>query len=221
MQRLAELETDNAAAEHRDRPGQVLPLEHVVAGREQIADGLEQRRVDWPRAGRDQDPPGRHHRVVADLQPVVVDEARVPVQAMRRRHLLDHVEHRADEVVAQGAEAGHHRPAIDLRRPGLDPEYRGFAHRVRRPGGGDQQLARHAADPGAGGAVHPALDQDHTLGVLAHLAIGREPRRPGADDRDVDLALRHACSPRAAFGHPAFPRKIATVSHPGQRPARM
>ena len=83
---------------------------------------------------------------------------------------LDHLEHRADEVVAQNAKAGHHSPAVDARLAGLDPEYRGLADRVRRLGRGDQQLARHAADPGAGGAVRPALDQHQTVGVLAHFA---------------------------------------------------
>ena len=202
MQRLAELQADDAAAEHRDRLGQILPVEHVVAGREQIAGCRERRRVDRPGAGRDQDRPGGYHRIVADLQAVVVDEARVSGQAMLRREVLDHLEHRADEIIAQGAYARHHRPAVDPCRPGSDPEHRRFAHGVRRLGRGDQQLARHAADPGAGGAARPLFDQHQPVGMLAHHAIGGEPGGPGADDCDLHLALRHACPSRVGCRRP-------------------
>ena len=126
---------------------------------------------------------------------MVVDEAGVSGQAVLRRKVLDHLEHGADEVIAQIPHPGHHLPAVDTRRAGMDPEHRRLAHGVRRLGGGDQELARHAADPGAGGAVPPALDQDQPVGVLAHPAIRGEPRGPGPDDRDVDLALRHGCPP--------------------------
>jgi hypothetical protein len=196
MQRLAELEADAAAAEHRDRCGQVLPLEHVVAGHQQIADLGEEGRVGRPGARGDHDTVGLDHRVVADLETVVVDEAGVSGHAVRRRKVLDHLEHRADEIVAQVAHPLHHRAAVDARRADVDPEHPRLPHGMGRVGGGDQELARHAADASAGGAVRPDLDQDQPLGVLAHPAIRRKARGAGPDDRDVDVALRHRCPPR-------------------------
>ena len=135
---------------------------------------------------------------------MVVEEAGVSGQAVLRRKVLDHLEDGADEVVAQLAHPLHHRPAVDARRAAVDPEHGRFLHRVRRVGGGDQELARHAADPGAGGAVRPALDQHQPAGVLAHPAIGGQTRGAGPDDRDVDLALRHGCPPNRIL--PRAPR---------------
>jgi hypothetical protein len=161
--------------------------------------------------------------VFADPETVVALEAGVAAQAVLRGKILDHLEHRAGEVVAQAAQPRHHRLAIDARRAaGVDPKHRRFAHRVRRLRRGDQQLARHAADPGAGGAARPALEQDQSLGVVARPAIGREPRGPGPDDRDVDLALGHGALPCSDLWCPATPADDSDhASDPPARRARL
>ena len=59
--------------------------------------------------------------------------------------------------------------------------------RMRGIRGCDQELARHAADPRAGGAVRPAFDDDRTRALRVRGAVGRHAGRAGADDGDVNL----------------------------------
>ena len=52
---------------------------------------------------------------------------------------------------------------------------------MRRFRRGDQQLARHAPDPGTSGAVRSALDHDHALAMRFCGAICGQPRCAGAN----------------------------------------
>ena len=64
---------------------------------------------------------------------------------------------------------------------------------VRRFGGGDQKLARHATHARAGGAVRAALDQDGAPPRGDRGAIRGEAGGAGADDRHIYADLLHRC----------------------------
>jgi hypothetical protein len=55
----------------------------------------------------------------------------------------------------------------------------------------DQGLGGHAADPGAGGAGLPAIDEDEGLAGPADLAHGVEAGGPGANDGDINESFFH------------------------------
>ena len=65
---------------------------------------------------------------------------------------------------------------------------------MRRLGGGNEELARHAADARAGGAVEPAFDDDRTAPRGLRRAIRGQARRSGADHGDVRLDSSHLYS---------------------------
>jgi hypothetical protein len=110
----------------------------------------------------------------------------------------DGLEHETDETVALVAHALHHGAAIDPAAIAGNPERRQRAQPVPLLRRGNQQLRRHAANPGTGGAERTAFDQCHAVSVLAHFAIGRHARRAGTDDGDFDFAQAHASNHRAS-----------------------
>ena len=63
--------------------------------------------------------------------------------------------------------------------------------RVRGLGGGDQELARHAAHAGARRAVRTALDQHGVLSRRGRRAVGGKAGGSGTDDGDVDGMRAH------------------------------
>ena len=64
---------------------------------------------------------------------------------------------------------------------------------VRRFGGGDEKLARHATHARAGGAVRAALDQDGAPPRGDRGAIRGEAGGAGADDSHIYADLLHRC----------------------------
>ncbi len=65
---------------------------------------------------------------------------------------------------------------------------------VGRIRGGDEQLARHAADAGAGGAIGAAFDDHCGRARRSGSVVCGKACRPGADDGDVDLRNLHFAS---------------------------
>jgi len=61
----------------------------------------------------------------------------------------------------------------------------------------NKRLGRHAAHPGAGGAVRPVIDQQKVVGLFADLAQSRQAGGSGADDNDI-LDLFHGSIPSSS-----------------------
>jgi hypothetical protein len=60
--------------------------------------------------------------------------------------------------------------------------------RIRRS---DEQLARHAAHTGAGGAIGAAFDEHCRRACIPGSAVRGKACRPGTDDGDVNLCSSH------------------------------
>jgi hypothetical protein len=134
--------------------------------------------------------------VIVDGQRAIVDEVRVAADVIRLRDRVHAFDHEADEAVALALHARHHRAAVDGHlavetkaelAPALDA-----VRRLRRR---DQQLAGHAADPSAGRAVGPALDQDGTLARRDRGTVRGEAGGAGPDDSHIHAdSFHHAFS---------------------------
>ena len=205
LERLAELEADDAGAEDGDRGGERVPREDVVVDDEPVLHRVEHRRNEGRRAGRDDDrarlEPPQHLAVRAvDLEHAGGDEPCAAVELVVLGDRLDALDDEADEAVALAADAVHDRAAVDLDR-GVDAERRRVLGVVGGLAGRDEELARHAADARAGRAVDAALDHHDALGDRGRGAVGREACRARADHGDVDELLRVALSmtSRCAF----------------------
>ena len=122
---------------------------------------------------------------------MVVDESRHAAYAVFSRDVFNRLHHEPDEAVALRSNPAHDGGAVDTRRVGLHAESRCFAYRMRRLGRCDQQLARHAANAGAGRPVRPTLDERHVIRPLASGTVGGEAGRTGADDGDIHTTLFH------------------------------
>jgi hypothetical protein len=107
------------------------------------------------------------------------------------RDAVDAIQHEADEAVALAPHARHHGYAVDALFTGMHAEFRRRVEHVRRLGRRDQELAGHAADPGAGGAVMAAFDHHRARALRPGGAVGHQARRAGADHGDVDLQCLH------------------------------
>jgi len=123
MQRLSELKTDNARADHGHGFGQVGPVEDIVTDDESLAQCLERIRVVSTRTGRDDDAFGLHAGMVGDCQCPVVDETRVAEKAVRVRNLL----HFAERKGVQDARLQELRWLLEELRVSL------FAQELRTP----------------------------------------------------------------------------------------
>ena len=190
-QGLAQFEADHAGADHGHRSRQVVPVKHIVAGDDAGADVLELRQAQRRRAGGDDDAPGVDLGMVVDLQRARAGKARVALQAVLGGDGFHGLEHETDEAVAFALHARHHGRAVDPHLTGVHAERTGRVQRVRRVGRGDQELARHAADPGAGGAVVRALDHHGARALRFCRAIGGHAGGAGADDGDIHIQLFH------------------------------
>jgi hypothetical protein len=84
-----------------------------------------------------------------------------------------------DEPIALLMNPSHHRAAVHT-DGAVDPETRRSAHGVSYLCGGDEELARYAADTRAGRALRAALDEHDALRGLGGRLVSGEARRSGA-----------------------------------------
>ncbi len=200
VQRLRQFQPDDAGAGDGHRRRQRLPGEDIVVDDEPVAQfappGFGHRRA---RTGGDDDAVGQHARVTAHVERVVVDEARVALQPMPGRPVLHGFDDETDEAVALAAHAVHHRRAVDDQATAVHAKASRVRDGVRRLGGGDEQLARHAAHAGAGGAVGAAFDDDDAACMGQRAAVGRHAGGAGADDGHVNIQGVHGIDLRAAL----------------------
>ena len=117
---------------------------------------------------------------------MVIEELRASDHPIRLGDAGRRPLHEADEPVALGPHPRHHPHAIDLNPSDVHAKAVGLLRAMRGVGGGDQQLAGHAAYAGAGGAEALGFDQQHALGHGAGGAVGGHSCGAGAEDRDVD-----------------------------------
>src|ERR1035437_38151 len=165
MQCLAQLQADDSRADHGHRFGQIVPVEHVVANDETVAQGLERIRVVGPRAGCDDDAFGRNAGKVSDRQRMVVHETRMAANTVRVRHVLHVAQHETDKAVALAPDTIHDFAAIDAGSAiDMDAKTRCPSDGMGSVSGGNEKLARHAADACTGGAIVAAFDrsEEHT-----------------------------------------------------------
>ena len=73
----------------------------------------------------------------------------------------------------------------------MDTKARNLSHRLRCIGSGNQQLARHAADTRAGGAILAAFDNHGTRSCGFDGTVCRKASRPGTNDRYINLHDMH------------------------------
>jgi hypothetical protein len=152
MQGLTEFQSDHAGAYDRRRCRQIVPLKDIVVDDQAIAQRLERIGVSGARAGGNDDALGRNAGVGVDLKVVVVNEIGMPADTILLRKAIDAAQHQADKAVAFALDAFHDFPAI----------YADCAIQVHAECGcprnamcgvcgGDEELARHAANARAGG----------------------------------------------------------------------
>lgn len=190
-QRLTEFQADYAGAEDDDGFGQFGPLEEIVAGDQSRAGVLQKRQHVGPRTGGDHDTPGAQGEIITYAQRVLIQEACLAHDPVLLGNFCNTFEHPADETVAVAPNAVHHRLAVDPHRPGVDAETLGMTTRVGDFGGRNQQFARHAANPGTGGAELFGFNQHHLVGMFAGLAIGHHAGGSATDYGDIDFAFLH------------------------------
>jgi hypothetical protein len=189
MQRLAELEADDARPEYRDAPRQRGPFEQRLVRDE----ARPERRPRGGKGGRR--PRGDHgggglDRDVADGERRVVDEARVTDDLVGVGDRIDALRYEADETIALAPHACHHRGTVDA-HVAVEAERTEALDCVRGLGRCDQQLARHAADARAGRAVDAAFDQQRRAARGLRGPVRREACGTGTDHRNVGLQGAH------------------------------
>ena len=196
---LAQFQADHAGADHGDRRRQVGPFEHVVAG-DHAFDAGQLRQRGGGRAGGDHDARRFHFGVVIDKQGVRPRKTRMAAQLVTCRDAIDAFQYKADETVALAPDPLHYGDAVDAHLARVHAKAAGGSEHVRRLAGGDQQFAGHAADPGTGGAIRAAFDQDDTRAVRVRGAVGGQAGGAGANDGHIDLQLFHGAFLRIVDG---------------------
>ncbi len=179
--------------------GRSSQFEHVVVGHQALAQCLPCGRITRRRAGRDDHARRLDRDALVDQQRGRVDEARATDDAVLSRDGIHAARHESDEAIAFALDPRHDGLAVDpdrtvhceAERAEAVDRMRGFRRR-------DQQLARHAADAGAGGAIGARFDQQRALARRLRRAVGGETGRSGADHRHVgddrlDLHGRSRC----------------------------
>jgi hypothetical protein len=130
-----------------------------------------------------------------DVERMVVQETCMAAKAVRFGNAFNIAQHEIDEPVALAPQPIHHRTAIDADDAiVMHTEARRHFDGVGRLRGGDQQLARHAADACAGGAMGASFDDHCRRSCGPGRAVRGKACRPGADDGDVNLRNLHFAS---------------------------
>ena len=233
-QGLAQFQPDHARADHGHRAGQIVPVKHVVAGDDAWADVLQLRQHHRRRPGGDHEALRFDFKMVVDAQGVRAGEPGMAADPVCFGKPLDALEHEADKPVALAPHAFHHGAPVDAFFARMHAEARRHVEHVGGVGGGNQELARHAADAGAGGAVVAAFDDDRARALRMGRAVGGHARGAGADHGDVDCQFLHTrlhgvtirrfhfkcrAGPLPATSAPASSSRAAGTTTPSGRPA--
>ena len=123
---------------------------------------------------------------------MVVHETRMTANAVRFGNGLHVARHETDKAVALAPHALHDLASVDADNAvGMDAEARRLCDGMGGLGGGNEQLARHAAHARAGGAIVAAFDHHGARSRGFGCAVRRKSRRAGADNRNVNLQGFH------------------------------
>ncbi len=193
LERLADLQTDYAEADHRHGFRQVFEVEELVRSNDAIAERRPGRGQDRARPGSDDHAPGTHPLAVVDLQQVGCEEPGIAGDEVLFRQLVGAVgEHPVDEGIAQILHVLHGLGEAEVQvLVALDAITVEHVAAVKVFGDLDYRLGRHAAHARAGGAQGAAIDQHKGLARGAYLAQGIQPGAAGPYDGDIDLAFCH------------------------------
>ena len=166
---------------------------------------------------------GARDRLLADLQRVRRDEARMPAQQREPLHAAQPALEVAARVHRHRVRARHHLGQVDA---DLAREHhavvRAAPGQMRHLGTGHQRLGRHATGVDAGAAEQVALDQRHALARRGQASGQRRTGLAGTDDDRVVSARswqqRHR--PRCRRRWPPHPRSAPPAGRcPGALPA--
>ena len=192
VQCLAQLQADDPGADHGHGFGQIVPSEHVVVDDQAVAQILERIRVGGARAGCDDDALARDPRMVCDRQRMVVHETRMAANAVRRGDVFHVAQHATDKAVALAPYPVHDFAPIDANKAiDMDAKAGCLADGMGGVGGRNQELARHAADARAGGAIVAAFDDHGVCSCGFCCAVRGEACRAGTDYRNVNVQCLH------------------------------
>ena len=188
MQRLSQLQADNPRADHGHGFGQIVPVEHVVADDQAVAQSPERIEVGGARAGCDDYALGRDARMVSDRYRMVVHETCMAANAVRVGNVLHVAQHETDKAVALAPYAIHDLAAIDADNAiDMDAKARRLPDGMGGLGGGNEELARHAAHARAGGAIVAAFDNRGARSCGFGCAVRGKACRAGTDYCNVNL----------------------------------
>ena len=151
-----------------------------------------------------------------DHERMVVRKSRMAAKAVRFGHSFNVAQHETNEPITLTSHPIHDRATIDADDTIMvDAKRRRRCDGVSRVRGSDEQLARHAADTGAGGAIGAAFDEHCGRACSPGSAVRGKPRRPGADDGDINLR-----SPHFALSFIVWRDEIGSSPSPGENYAR-
>jgi hypothetical protein len=190
-QRLRQLQPERAGTDHRHRARQVRQVENGFIGQHPVAERCEHRRDIRMRTGRDDDGLGFDLPPIVEHQRGRIDEMGAAADPDIGWDLFDGLDGAGGKRVAFLAYARHHGGAVDFGLGHLDAEDRSGTRRMGCMGGGDQQLGRHAADSGAGGAGKFIVDEQRGGAIGAGTPLGSQAGGAGADNRDVAIKISH------------------------------
>ena len=123
----------------------------------------------------------------ADRQRMVVQESGMAANALRLGNVLHVAQHEAHKSVAFAPDPIHDLTPVDADSAiDMDAETRCLGDGMGGLGGGNQQLARHAADARAGGAIVAAFDNRDTRTCGFGCAIRGQASRAGTDYCNVN-----------------------------------
>jgi hypothetical protein len=130
--------------------------------------------------------------MVGDNDLMVVDETRVTAYSIRVGECMDIAQDEAYEAIAFASDTIHDRGAVDAHTPiYADAEIRRRPDGMGGIGGGNQELAWHAADARAGGAIIAAFDNHGVRPGGFGCTICGKPRGTGTDYRNVNMHGLH------------------------------
>ena len=126
---------------------------------------------------------------------MVVDETCMTAYAPGFGNILHFAQRETDKAVTLGPYAIHDRAAIDADQAvEMDAEAGCLADGMGGLGGGDEELARHAAHARAGGAIVAAFDDRDACSRGFGGAVGGDAGGPGTDYCNVNLRGVHVLS---------------------------
>jgi hypothetical protein len=124
---------------------------------------------------------------------MVVRETCLAANAVCLGNVLHVTQHETDKAVALAPYSIHNRASIDADNAiDMDAKPRRLPDGMRGLGGGNQKLARHAADARAGAAIVAAFDNYRTHSCSLGCVIRDKARGAGTDHCNVNLNGLHA-----------------------------